>query len=94
MQAVNILTVLCYMGNTEPMGVFATDESPKDEMVSMFGNETSNVVVDGEVKLFTNYLYSYGDRLSDPKRGEIGADAVVTVYNEKDSDRIYLYEIE
>lgn len=95
MQAVNILTILCYMGNTEQMGVFATEESPKDEITSMFGHEGSEIlVIDGEVKLFTNYLYSYENRLSDPKHGEIGANAVVTVYNEKDSDRIYLYEIE
>ena len=95
MQAVNILTALCYMGNTEQMGVFATEESPKNEIASMFGYEGSDILmIDGEVKPFTNYLYSYENRLTQPKYGEIGADAVVSSYEDDRTVRIYLYVIE
>lgn len=78
----------------ENTGVYQSEDDSHEDINRQFGTGNSRLVIDGEVKMFTTYLYSYQDRLTHPDNGEIGADVVLTNYEGENCDRIYLYEIE
>ena len=94
MDRVEMIKCLCYQGNVENTGVYQSETDSYEDINCQFGTGNSRLVIDGEVKMFTTYLYAYQDRLTHPDRGEIGADVVLTNYEGENYDRIYLYEIE
>lgn len=96
MRAVEIIDALTRMGNTENMGTLAVpyDNTFQEYMESYFGNDNSVLLIDGNVKYETPYLYAYENRLWG-LRGTMGADVVINVVNEKEEKfQIFLYEIE
>lgn len=94
MDRVELIKCLCYQGNVENTGVYQSEDDTHEDINRQFGTGNSRLVIDGEVKMFTTYLYAYQDRLTHPKLGEIGADVVLTNYEGENCDRMYLYEIE
>lgn len=96
MRGVTIIDALTRMGNTENMGTLEVpyDNTIQEYMESYFGNDDSILVVDGNVKYETPYLYSYENRIWG-LRGTMGADVVINVINKKEEKfQIFLYEIE
>jgi hypothetical protein len=94
MNTMKMITAMCAMGSTEPMGTFATPykDDVADFIKDFFSGADEDVVVaGGEIKENTNYLYVYDERL-----GNNIADVFMQVYDNKYDviAVIYLYEIE
>ena len=92
MNTMKMITAMCAMGSTEPMGTFATPykDDVADFTQDFFSGADERVEVIGEIKEDTNYLYIYDEKL-----GNNVADACVQVYwGSKKMADIYLYEIE
>ena len=98
MKHIEIIECMCYLCDSEGMGTFFIDPTPNsvEETLNMFVAEDMHYVCDGVVYTNKNYLYRYDDRLRHPKRGEIGANAVVEIITKNGvrKHNIYLYEIE
>lgn len=92
MNTMKMITAMCAMGSTEPMGTFATPykDDVADFIQDYFSGADERAEVIGEIKEDTNYLYIYDEKL-----GNNVADACVQVYwGSKKMADIYLYEIE
>lgn len=98
MKHIEIIECMCYLCDSESMGTFFIGpiDSVEETLINMFVDEDMHYVCDGVIRTYKNYLYRYDDRLIHPKRGEIGADAVVELITKNGvrKDTIYLYEIE
>lgn len=99
MKHIEIIECMCYLCDSEGMGTFFIDptyHSVEETLINMFVTEDMHYVCDGFVHTYKNYLYRYDDRLKHPKRGEIGANAVVEIITKNGvrKHNIYLYEIE
>ena len=99
MKHIEIIESICYLCDGEGMGTFFIDSnyhSVEETIINMFISEDMHYVCDGIVHSGKNYLYRYDDRLRHPKRGEIGANAVVEIITKNGVRKhtIYLYEIE
>ena len=93
MKALDIISALCYMGNTEGAGLSQVGDSVSEYLKDQFGfNETSSF--EGEIETDTQYVYSYDDPLMLPCGHNIAdivtIDATVTVGDAL----IYLYKVE
>lgn len=91
MKAINIIDSLCYMGNTESIGIveYSWDlyDSPRDFYEEFF---SAQIVDDNKASLKPGqYLYSYGDKLSNSVR-TFEADIVL---QNADGIVIFLYSI-
>ena len=96
MRGVTIIDALTRMGNTENMGTLQVpyDNTIQEYMESYFGTDDSVLLIDGNVKYETSYLYSYENRLWG-LRGAMGADVVINIVNaDEERTQIFLYEIE
>jgi hypothetical protein len=99
MTAIEIIECMCYLCGSESMGTFFIEPTPnsvEETLINMFVTEDMRYVCDGIVHTNKNYLYRYDDRLRHPKRGEIGANAVVELISKNGVRKhsIYLYEVE
>lgn len=92
MKSYDIISALCYMGDTEGTGVVETPANPKEIkewLADTFGEEY--VASGKELKPSTDYVYSYTDELYCGKH--LPFETKLESEDESSTD-IFLYEVE
>lgn len=93
MKTLDIITALCYMGNTEGTGLAKVEDSVSEFLTDQFGFDEDSEF-EGEVETNTHYVYSYDEPLMLPCGNNICELPVIDATVKIGDTYIYLHKVE